>query len=82
MITPFIIFKLMYYATQNNKWNFYAVHTSLNLSARVDKSSIYYSGYYSFRYILSLIVDMHYVLDMYYVLDVFIHSLFFISQHP
>ena len=32
----------VYYTTHNNKWDFYVVRASLNVSARVAKSSIYF----------------------------------------
>ena len=37
---------ILHYSTDNNKWDFYVVCASLNLSARVAKSSIYYCEYY------------------------------------
>ena len=39
--------KMTKYITTKNKWNFLVVRASSNLTARVDKSSIYFSGLFS-----------------------------------
>ena len=43
LLRCFILFIAQYnYTAHNNKWDFYVVRTSLNLSARITKSSIYF----------------------------------------
>ena len=40
--------KTIYHSTHNNKWNLSVVRASLNVSARVAKSSIYYYEHHNY----------------------------------